>query len=136
MPLLTKARLAGKRVVVPYCVGEELGLFHLLDDDELAQGTMKIPEPRQELRGLPERRIDPRALDLIVVPGLAFDRHGGRVGYGGGFYDRLLRSTSGATSVVALAFECQIFDTVPMQPHDVYVPKIITESSIYVQSEG
>ena len=79
-----------KRVVVPYCVGRRLELFRLTDMDELAEGTFTILEPRPELRERPERRVDVAEVDLVVVPGVAFDARGGRLGHGQGYYDRLL----------------------------------------------
>ncbi|MHC4178779.1 MAG: 5-formyltetrahydrofolate cyclo-ligase, partial [Planctomycetota bacterium] len=64
----------GKRVVVPYCVGERLELFYLESLDELAPGTLRILEPRAELHNRADRKTDALEPDLIVVPGVAFDR--------------------------------------------------------------
>ena len=72
---LQTALTHGKRIVVPYCVNQELELFLLENMDELAIGMYKILEPREELRALPAERIAPPELDLIMVPGVAFDRH-------------------------------------------------------------
>lgn len=130
-PLLPTAWQQGKQVVVPCCCGQRLELFRLEDLDELVPGTHRIPEPRLELRGRPERKVDLAELDLIAVPGLAFDRRGGRIGHGKGYYDRLLRQRHPGTVAAGLAFECQLFDRVPMLPHDVYVDKVITERGVY-----
>src|SRR4029079_17140289 len=108
-----------KKIVVPWCRDGELELFHLTSMDELAVGAYRILEPRPELRGLPEKQIDVRELDLIVVPGVAFDRRGARMGHGFGYYDRLLKSARPETPLVALAFECQLFDEIPTEGHDV-----------------
>lgn len=121
----------GKRLVVPYCVGDELALFCLHDMDELALGTFGILEPKPELRNREDRRIDVTEVDLIMVPGVAFDHRGGRVGHGKGYYDRLLRQARPDTSLVALAFECQLFPEIPMQPHDVFMDKVVTETAVY-----
>jgi 5-formyltetrahydrofolate cyclo-ligase len=121
----------GKRIVVPYCVGEELELFLLHSTDELAVGMYKILEPRPELRALPEKRVAPTELDLIMVPGVAFDRRGARMGHGFGYYDRLLQHARPDAPLVALAFECQLFPEVPTQPHDVFMDRIITEQAVY-----
>jgi len=122
---------AGKQIVVPYCVKDRLELFRLENTDELAPGTVGILEPRPELRGRPDRQVDVAQLDLILLPGLAFDRRGGRIGRGKGYYDRFLRRVRPGTPLVALAFECQLFAEVPMLPYDKYVDKVITEASIY-----
>jgi len=121
----------GKRIIVPYCVDGELELFHLENMDELEVGMYKILEPRAELRGLASKRVDVRELDLVMVPGVAFDRRGGRMGHGKGYYDKLLEHARPDTPLVALAFECQLFPEVPMQSHDVFMDKIITESAVY-----
>lgn len=121
----------GKRVIVPYCVGSQLKLFLLESVEELAPGTYQIPEPRAELRGRPDRKADIARVDLVVVPGVAFDRRGGRLGWGKGYYDRLLRRARPETPLVALAFECQLVGHVPVEPHDVRVHKVITEKAAY-----
>lgn len=123
----------GKRVVVPYCAGSKLHLFRLASFDELAPGTWEILEPLHDLRTHVDRHIDVSQIDLIVMPGVAFDRRGGRVGHGKGYYDHLLQRVAAHTVLVALAFECQVFPEVPMLPHDVYVHKVITEKAIYGQ---
>jgi 5-formyltetrahydrofolate cyclo-ligase len=121
----------GKRIVVPYCVDGELELFHLEDMSELTVGMYKILEPRPELRELPEKKIEVAELDLIMVPGVAFDRSGARMGHGFGYYDKLLEHARMNTPLVALAFECQLFEEIPTQAHDVFMDKILTESAIY-----
>jgi 5-formyltetrahydrofolate cyclo-ligase len=128
---LPAALQTGKRIVVPYCVKDELELFLLTSPDELAVGMYKILEPRPELRVLPEKRVAPAELDLIMVPGVAFDRRGARMGHGFGYYDRLLQHARPDAPLVALAFECQLFPEVPTQPHDVFMDKIITEQAVY-----
>ncbi len=128
---LHEALAAGKRVAVPYCAGAELELFHLERMDELAEGTFGILEPRPELRERPEKRLDVGQVDLVMVPGVAFDRRGGRTGHGKGYYDKLLARTRPDAPLVAVAFECQLFADVPMLPHDVFMDKVITEKAVY-----
>ena len=127
---LETALLGGKRIVVPYCAGDELGLFHLEAMDELEIRTFGILEPRDRLRALPEKQVNARELDVILVPGVAFDRRGGRLGHGRGYYDRLLRDARPDTPLVALAFDCQLFPEIPTEEHDVFMDKIITENEI------
>lgn len=124
---------AGKTVVVPWCVVETntLELFRLTDVSELVEGAYRILEPRTDLRDLPDRRVRPDELDLVLVPGTAFDRSGGRMGQGKGYYDRLLEHARPDAPLVALAFDCQIVDAVPTDAHDVFMDKVVTESAEY-----
>lgn len=133
---LAGALTHGKRIVVPYCVDGELELFLLENMDELSIGAYKILEPKAELRGLPEKKVRPDELDLIMVPGVAFDRRGARMGHGFGYYDKLLEHARVGCPLVALAFECQMFPEIPTMPHDVFMDKIITEAAIYTKPEG
>jgi 5-formyltetrahydrofolate cyclo-ligase len=128
---LSTALAHGKRIVVPYCVERDLELFHLESMDELAIGMYKILEPREELRAAPHKRIDVAELDLIMVPGVAFDRRGAHMGHGFGYYDKLLEHARPDTPLVALAFECQLFPEIPTQAHDIFMNKIITEQATY-----
>jgi 5-formyltetrahydrofolate cyclo-ligase len=121
----------GKKIVVPYCVEGELELFHLERMDELEPGAYRILEPKAKLRDAAEKRASVAELDLIVTPGVAFDRRGGRLGNGGGYYDKLLRRARTDALLAALAFECQMFPEVPMQAHDVYMDKVVTETTVY-----
>lgn len=122
----------GKRIVVPYCVEGDLELFHLESIDELSVGMYKILEPKPELRTLPAKKIAVEALDLVMVPGVAFDRSGARMGHGFGYYDKLLEHVRPDAPLVALAFECQLFDEIPTAAHDVFMDKIVTEEAVYV----
>lgn len=127
---LPEALKHGKRVVVPWCVVEtnELELFLLEDMSELVEGAYKILEPKTELRMLPRKRIKPEELDLVMVPGTAFDLRGGRMGQGKGYYDRLLSNARADAPLVALAFDCQIFDEIPVAAHDVFMDSVLTET--------
>lgn len=129
---LPTALTHGKKIVVPYCVNDILELFWLESMDELEIGMYKILEPKKELRPLPEKQVSVSELDLIMVPGVAFDRSGARMGHGFGYYDKLLEHARPETPLVALAFECQLFPEIPTQSHDVFMDKIITESETYI----
>lgn len=128
---LVNALASGKKIVVPYCVDGELQLFHLEHPDELAIGMYKILEPKVELRSVASKQVDVKQIDMIIVPGVAFDRRGGRTGHGKGYYDKLLEHARIDTPLVALAFECQMFDEIPMQDHDVFMDKVVTEDAAY-----
>lgn len=120
-----------KTIVVPYCVDGELELFHLESLDELELGMYRILEPKAELRGVAAKRIEPQQLDFIMVPGVAFDARGGRTGHGKGYYDKLLQHARDETPLVALAFECQMFDEIPMQSHDIFMDAVVTQQAVY-----
>lgn len=110
---------------------DRLDLYQVrLLDRDLVPGIWGIREPDPEQ--CPP--VSPSALDFILMPGVAFDREGGRLGYGKGYYDKLLASCGGGTdgpSTVAAAFECQLVDAVPREAHDVPVDAVVTEASIY-----
>ena len=128
---LPEALASGKRIVVPYGVDGELELFHLEHMDELATGMYRILEPKPELRDVPSKQVAVEELDLVMVPGVAFDRRGARMGHGKGYYDKLLEHARPGTPLVALAFECQLFPEIPVGDHDVFMDKIITETAVY-----
>ena len=90
---------------------------------DLIPGVWGIPEPDPRRCTV----VSPVDIDWMLLPGLAFDRRGGRLGYGGGYYDRLLPRLPRSKRIAA-AFECQIVDAVPRGPHDVLMDRLITET--------
>ena len=129
---LPDALASGKKIVVPWCNDDgELELFHLESMDELEIGMYKILEPRQDLRSLEQKRVAVEELDVIMVPGVGFDARGGRTGMGKGYYDKCLQHARADASLTAVCFDCQIFDEIPVQEHDIYMDKVITESTVY-----
>lgn len=128
---LPQAIQGDKRIIIPYCVDGELELFHLESMDELETGMYKILEPKEELREVAAKKMGPTDLDLIMVPGVAFDRKGGRTGHGKGYYDKLLQHARSETPLIALAFECQMFPEIPCESHDIYMDKVVTEDAVY-----
>lgn len=128
---LIDALQTGKKIIVPYCVDGELELFHLESMDELEIGMYRILEPKAELRTVAAKKVQPEDLDLIMVPGVAFDKNGGRTGHGKGYYDKLLEHAKPETPLVGIAFECQLFPEIPCGDHDIYMDKVVTESAVY-----
>jgi 5-formyltetrahydrofolate cyclo-ligase len=126
-PAMPAADAHGKKIVVPYCCGDRLELFHWQSPEDLAPATFGILEPRPELIADPSRRVSPSEIDLVLVPGLVFDLTGHRLGYGRGFYDRLLAELAARTTRVGLAFDCQVVPQLPPKPHDQQVNQIVTE---------
>ena len=128
---LPEALASGKRIVVPYCLDGELELFHLESMDELELGMYRILEPKIELRTVAAKHLQPEDLDLVMVPGVAFDREGGRTGHGKGYYDKLLQHARADAPLIALSFECQLFDAIPAEEHDIFMDKVVTEENVF-----
>lgn len=114
----------GKTVILPRVEGTNLGLYVIRDPDELKPGCMRIPEP-SVLTG--DRKVSIDDAEVIIVPGAAYDRSGNRIGYGGGFYDRLLAQRQKPVPVIAPAYEEQVIEAVPADPHDRKVDIIVTD---------
>ncbi|MDR1384590.1 MAG: 5-formyltetrahydrofolate cyclo-ligase [Planctomycetaceae bacterium] len=136
VPMIADLLQKNRQVVVPYCEQNEIRLFLLKRLSELAPGYFGILEPKIELRGLSERKIRNDELQIVIVPGLAFDSYGGRVGRGNGYYDRLLQKLPETVMTIGLAFDCQLFDKVPMQENDCFLKVIVSETkTFYAKSE-
>ncbi len=101
----------------------EIRLYRVRDLSELVSGYMGIPEPGIT-RG---RTMSLKDIDVIIIPGAGFDVRGNRLGYGYGYYDKLLKKSKKHIVTVALAFERQIVPKVPDESHDVRIDKIVTE---------
>lgn len=111
-----------KRVVVPVVHQEELQLSELRCPDDLAPGAFGVWEPLPRAR----RFVSPKDVDLVLVPGLAFDRAGHRLGHGHGYFDRLLARLPRPTPTVGLCFAFQLLDRLPHQPHDQPVHTVLS----------
>ena len=99
-----------------------LSLFCIENAEELHKGAYGILEPSTK------RPVAENDIDVIIVPGLAFDRRGGRMGFGAGYYDRLLIKTNAVK--IGLCYDFQLMDSVPSEEHDVPMDYIITEKEI------
>ena len=130
-PLLRRVLDGGRRLVLPRVerAARRLALYQVGDlDTDLQPGTWGIPEPAPERC----RPVMPDEIDFVLVPGVAFDHHGGRVGHGGGYYDRLLAAWPlPVPPLVAAAFELQVVPAVPVLPTDHRVDLVVTESGTY-----
>lgn len=119
-------RAAGFRIAYPRVVDERRVLaFHEVMIDELVVARWGLREPTAIAAAVVLEEIS-----AFVVPGLAFDRQGGRVGWGKGHYDATLAAAPGVR--IGLAFECQLIDNVPRESHDVALDAIITEVATLV----
>ncbi len=111
-----------KTLLLPCVDGDDLRLRQYTGPECMVAGEQfGIGEPSGE------EYTDLDAVELIVVPGVAFDRQNNRMGRGRGFYDRLLKSTPNAV-MVGVAYDFQILDSIPVEPHDVKMDRVITES--------
>jgi 5-formyltetrahydrofolate cyclo-ligase len=107
----------GRTILLPRVVGQDI--VALADAGRFEVSAFGIPEP---VGGEP---VDPHTIDLIIVPGLAFDPTGHRLGYGAGFYDRFLPKTGACA--IGIGFDCQVVDAVPHDEHDVALHGVITD---------
>jgi 5-formyltetrahydrofolate cyclo-ligase len=131
-PLFRAARTGGKRVGFPLVRAGDRALIYIAVEDpaEMSRGTYGVMEPRYQ----PDRIIRPEEFDLIVIPGVAFDERGYRIGYGAGYFDRLLAGDAVRATRAAPAFDIQIIDRVPRAGHDERVDIIFTESRVIICS--
>jgi 5-formyltetrahydrofolate cyclo-ligase len=121
----------GKNVFVPIILSECINLApsKIFDfNTELEKGKKGILEPKKEYY----RLFPPEDIDLIIIPGVAFDLYGNRIGRGFGYYDNFLRKIRSSAKIVALAFEMQIVKKIPNDKNDIPVHKIITEKRIII----
>lgn len=120
--LIEAAWKAGKETAVPKVEGKDMIFYRLTDFSQLEPGYFGIPEPSA---GEKVHWED----SLMIMPGVAFDRKGNRVGYGGGFYDRFLEKHPDIKKV-AVAFDFQVFPEVPREPTDISPEILVTEKEI------
>ncbi len=121
-----------KTVTVPLTLANESRLLAVRITDpqnQLEPGYCTIPEPVPSL--VPKSVVDPAKIEVVIVPGSVFDRFGGRLGYGGGYYDRFLNQEAVNTLRIGLAYELQLVDQVPLEPHDQLMDFVVTEKKIY-----
>ncbi len=127
-PFLEAIRSAGKTALLPRIRGEDLEFAAVDDFEGLVSGRYGVLEPGPDCVA---RSVAANA--IVLVPGLAFDTQGGRLGRGAGYYDRALaglRRRSDATTFIGVGFAIQIIDRVPMTSHDVRIDAVLTEDAL------
>jgi 5-formyltetrahydrofolate cyclo-ligase len=124
--LIRSAMEKEKRIVVPVVDlhDHQLILSEIKHQDELVPSTYGIREPKKV------RPIRPDQVELFILPGVAFDEQGMRLGYGGGYFDRLLKTKTRFQKLVGLAYEMQIQEELPYMSYDVPVDMVITEEKV------
>jgi 5-formyltetrahydrofolate cyclo-ligase len=120
---------SGKILVYPRVVGKELEFYCVqnLETDLSLRGSFGIHEPNTERC----ERIPIEAVDLFITPGVAFDPFGSRIGYGGGYYDRVLSQKRAGARIAALAFEYQIVHAIRAEERDIPAQTIVTDEHVY-----
>ena len=124
LPMIDEALKAGKRVCVPVILKEEMKLIAGEIKDrkaDLEKQHFGIYQPKKDK----VREIPLKDIDLVVVPGIAFDKNNVRLGRGHGYYDRFLSGLHEGTNTIGLAFRFQVLEDLPKQPHDIPVTKTI-----------
>ncbi|WP_138494714.1 5-formyltetrahydrofolate cyclo-ligase [Paenibacillus pinistramenti] len=131
----------GDRVLVPRVTnGGRLELHPFEGWEKLTGGVWGIPEPAADSPVWPESRLG--EIDVVIVPGLAYDMQGGRIGYGGGYYDRFaerLKEAGGCKGrplFASLLFEEQLMEQVPAEAHDLKLDILITAAQIFYINKG
>lgn len=119
-PIIERAWADGKRVAVPKTYGKDMRFIWLDSFDQLSPGAYGVPEP------VADGPVADDEAALLLLPGLAFDREGRRVGYGGGYYDRYLAAHP-SHPTVALCYGFQLFDRLETQAHDVPADLVISD---------
>ncbi|MDT8421833.1 MAG: 5-formyltetrahydrofolate cyclo-ligase [Desulfuromonadales bacterium] len=117
-----------KKVCYPRVNGERMAFIEVDDLGCLSSGSFGLLEPEGG------REVPVAELDLMVLPGVAFDRYGYRLGYGKGFYDRELHSAGFSGVLVGLCFGFQLLDRLPVERHDVPVDCLVTEQGFFFRS--
>ena len=123
--MIKKALNLGKKVALPKIhklMNQFLPILVTNLDEDLQEGSYGIKEPKNEK----EQVLQNHDIDLAIVPGVAFDRQNNRLGRGGGYYDRFLKTLPSTSSTIGLAFDFQIVDSLPCQEHDVPVTCVLT----------
>ena len=118
VPMLQQALLDGKKVAVPKCYGDEMRFIYLDDLSKVEKGYCGIPEP------IADEPIADDETALVLMPGLAFDPQGHRMGYGGGFYDKFLEREPNHPTL-ALCYDFQMLDHLETEAHDIPVDYVL-----------
>lgn len=123
--IIIDALKQGKSVFAPRVEQDALRIAEVKDlDKDLEEGPLGVLQPKKSCQPL----SSPESLDIAIIPGLAFDEKGVRLGRGKGYFDRFLSQLAGATKTVGIAFDFQILKTIPQDPHDIPVNLVITDN--------
>ena len=124
--ILDAVLASGRALLLPRMAARRLEFAPVADLASLCRGGFGVLEPQ-----VSSRAVELTPLDLVFVPGVAFDRRGGRLGRGGGYYDRAFPPASAAPVLLGVALSFQLVDAVPLGPFDRRVDGIVSESGIF-----
>lgn len=123
--LIRQALAAGKKVLLPAVGASGLVFRQISSEACLVRGKYGIPEP-----GAMCRSVELETIDLFIIPGVAFDLQGHRVGYGKGYYDRALHRFESAGKFIGVCYDFQLVEQIAGEPHDVIMDWVITERRV------
>ena len=118
VPMLEQALRDGKRVAVPKCYGDEMRFIYMTDLSQVEKGYAGIPEP------VADEPVADDETALVLMPGMAFDPQGHRIGYGGGFYDKFLAAEPGHPTL-ALCYDFQVLPLLETEEFDIPVDRVL-----------
>ncbi len=129
IPLIEKLTASGASVVLPGVTGSEIIPYYCSDQSVMKAGPFGIMEPDPEKCSA----CEPSTIDIIIVPGIVFDKKGGRLGFGKGYYDRFLARIGKKALKIGLCYDFQLLkdDLLPTEPHDIPMDMILTENGFF-----
>lgn len=122
--MAARVHAEGKRLLLPFLEADGIEAAEVLPDDDLLATDYG---PREPVRRIP---VDPAEVDVVIAPGLAFDREGYRLGYGGGHYDRYLARMGHRALRVGIGFRQQLVERVPREPRDERLDLVVTDENV------
>jgi 5-formyltetrahydrofolate cyclo-ligase len=128
-PMIRWGIAEGKTVCAPVTIVKERRLIPVRIETagEYRIGAYGIREPKMR----PDLVVKVQEIDAVVLTGVGFDRRGGRLGYGGGYYDRFLPQLRADAKKIAVAYEVQVIEEVPMEEHDTWLDALVTEKGVW-----
>ncbi len=130
--LIEYCKELGKKIIVPFCEKEEKKILPTeikSVEDDLIRSNFGYLEPKKEL----VKPVSTENIDLIIIPGLAFDKGCYRLGFGGGYYDRFLGELNFTIPTIGLIYDSQVVDMLPREDYDMQVDYVITDKRIIVR---
>jgi len=123
---MEEALRKGKRVILPKVRGREIYLGEIKDrEKDVEKGSFGILEPKKT-----SKKATTKGIDMVILPGIAFDLKGQRIGYGEGYYDHFLKKIPKRIPLIGLAYDFQVIKNISGKKHDKRVSKVITETRI------